>query len=100
MLHAVCTHACLAFDLSKLPLLTAPAPFACIPCVQVRSICEEMDMDGCERCTPAWKEGKTWGGPNCDPFAVYGWLCVQMPGEGTRAPGRQAAAARTGQAMS
>ena len=45
----------------------------------VRSICEEMDMEGCERCTPAWKEGKKWGGPNCDPFAVYGWLCVQMP---------------------
>jgi hypothetical protein len=38
-------------------------------------------MDGCERCTPAWQQGKTWGGPNCDPFAVYGWLCVQMPGE-------------------
>ncbi|KAI8465277.1 MAG: Ctr copper transporter family-domain-containing protein [Monoraphidium minutum] len=45
----------------------------------VRSICEEMDMEGCDRCTPAWKEGKVWGGPNCDPFAVYGWLCVQMP---------------------
>lgn len=49
--------------------------------VQVRSICEEMDMDGCARCMPAWKQGKAWGGPVCDVFAVYGWLCVQMPGE-------------------
>jgi hypothetical protein len=47
---------------------------------QVKSICEEMDMEGCERCMPGLKAGKAFGGAGCDPFAVYGWLCVQMPG--------------------
>jgi hypothetical protein len=54
---------------------------------QVRSICDEMQMEGCERCMPAWRQGRAWG-PKCDPLAVYGWLCVQMPGEWVGRVGR------------
>jgi copper transporter 1 len=45
---------------------------------QVRSICEEMTMDGCERCMPSWQAGKTWA--DCDLLDTYSYLCYQMPG--------------------
>eukprot|EP00879_Flechtneria_rotunda_P004898 GHRR01005172.1.p1 GENE.GHRR01005172.1~~GHRR01005172.1.p1 ORF type:complete len:321 (+),score=61.76 GHRR01005172.1:1164-2126(+) len=44
---------------------------------QVRSICEEMTMDGCEKCMPSWEAGRTWA--DCDLLDVYGSLCHQMP---------------------
>eukprot|EP00882_Tetradesmus_deserticola_P024811 GHRQ01027139.1.p1 GENE.GHRQ01027139.1~~GHRQ01027139.1.p1 ORF type:complete len:210 (+),score=76.41 GHRQ01027139.1:421-1050(+) len=46
---------------------------------QVRSICEEMSMDGCERCMPSWQAGRTWA--SCDLLDTYGLLCYQMPGQ-------------------
>lgn len=46
--------------------------------LQVRSICEEMTMDGCERCMPSWQAGKKWA--DCDLLDTYSWLCYQMPG--------------------
>lgn len=49
-----------------------------IPLPQVRSICEEMTMDGCERCMPSWQAGKKWG--QCDLLDTYSYLCYQMPG--------------------
>lgn len=45
---------------------------------QVRSICEEMTMDGCERCMPSWQAGKKWA--DCDLLDTYSYLCYQMPG--------------------
>jgi hypothetical protein len=45
---------------------------------QVRSICEEMTMDGCEKCMPSWEAGKTWA--DCNLLEVYSYLCYQMPG--------------------
>ncbi|KAF8065742.1 p80 [Scenedesmus sp. PABB004] len=44
---------------------------------QVRSICEEMTMDGCERCMPSWAAGRTWA--DCDLLDTYGQLCYAMP---------------------
>lgn len=45
-----------------------------------KSVCDEMEMDGCERCAAGWKQGRPLGADaKCDPFAVYGWLCAQMP---------------------
>jgi hypothetical protein len=46
--------------------------------LQVRSICEEMSMDGCERCMPSWQAGRTWA--DCDLLDTYGLLCYAMPG--------------------
>lgn len=46
--------------------------------LQVRSICEEMSMDGCERCMPSWAAGRTWA--DCDLLDTYGLLCYAMPG--------------------
>jgi copper transporter 1 len=48
--------------------------------LQVRSICEEMTMDGCERCMPSWQAGKEWA--DCDMLGTYSYLCYQMPGVG------------------
>jgi hypothetical protein len=42
---------------------------------QVKSICTEMTMDGCERCT--FESGKKYA--SCDLLSVYGYLCYQMP---------------------
>lgn len=50
----------------------------CCAVLQVRSICEEMTMDGCERCMPSWQEGKKWA--DCDLLDTYSYLCYQMPG--------------------
>jgi len=44
---------------------------------QVKSICYEMDMDGCEKCKPSWDQGRKWG--NCSLLDVYGQLCFDMP---------------------
>lgn len=44
---------------------------------QVKSICNEMTMDGCEQCTPSWDAGKIYAA--CDLLGVYGLLCYQMP---------------------
>eukprot|EP00775_Hariotina_reticulata_P012918 gene12918-13045_t len=44
---------------------------------QVRSICEEMTMDGCEQCMPSWQAGRTWA--DCDLLRVYSQLCYAMP---------------------
>uniref|UniRef100_A0A383V7A9 Copper transport protein n=1 Tax=Tetradesmus obliquus TaxID=3088 RepID=A0A383V7A9_TETOB len=44
---------------------------------QVRLICEEMSMDGCERCMPSWAAGRTWA--DCDLLDTYGLLCYAMP---------------------
>jgi copper transporter 1 len=41
---------------------------------QVRSICAEMSMSGCEKCAG------TGDYPNCDLLLVYSDLCIQMPG--------------------
>lgn len=41
----------------------------------VKSICSEMNMDGCESCLSV--PGKTF--LNCDLFAVYSNLCYEMP---------------------
>lgn len=46
--------------------------------LQVRSICEEMVMAGCERCTPSWQKGDTIAA--CDLLDTYSYLCYQMPG--------------------
>jgi hypothetical protein len=50
---------------------------------QARAVCDEMDMEGCERCAAGWKRGDLWGGgaaAKCDALSVYSWLCLQMPG--------------------
>jgi copper transporter 1 len=44
---------------------------------QVRSICTEMTMDGCEKCMPSWQQGRRWS--NCSLLDVYGQLCYDMP---------------------
>jgi solute carrier family 31 (copper transporter), member 1 len=43
----------------------------------VKSICSDMTMDGCERCTPDWEKGKTFS--TCNLLDVYGYLCYTMP---------------------
>jgi hypothetical protein len=58
-------------------MFAVPCP-VCMHCfLQVRSICEEMTMDGCERCMPSWQAGKTWA--DCDLLDTYSYLCYQMP---------------------
>lgn len=42
---------------------------------QVKSICDEMTMDGCEKCV--FESGKKYA--SCDLLSVYGYLCYQMP---------------------
>lgn len=44
---------------------------------QVKSICTEMTMDGCEKCMPSWQQGRKWS--NCSLLDVYGQLCYDMP---------------------